>query len=262
MEFVDIAQMLNNFDVELYLTLIISALIYIPLYVLKGIALMKMAKKKNCKNTFLAWIPILSTFYMGEINGKTNFFNKKVKHFGIYASIAEILAVCAGMAFIILIDMVLPYYNFNLQIFQNVPQNLLWITDNYTLLVVLSNVVLIGYYLLKIPVLATLIRDFYPRNYFFMALFSIILPVEGLVLFAIRNNQPIDYEVYVNKMREEYIRRQQTFNNPNFYNQYNPFDNTNNQNTNSNANQNNQTPPDDPFSEFDNKKDKNNSGKG
>ena len=72
----------------------IAMVLYLVLYAFKAIALLKMAK--TCGKEKLIWcafVPIASTYLMGEVSGGLQMGNVKIKHIGLYAMIAEIV-VC------------------------------------------------------------------------------------------------------------------------------------------------------------------------
>ena len=56
-----------------------------------------------------------------------------------------------------------------------------------------------------------LFRKYYARSPFLMTFLCAVLPVRGFVLFAVRNNTPVDYEAYMRRRMEEYARSQQPY---------------------------------------------------
>ena len=54
-------------------------------------------------------------------------------------------------------------------------------------------------------------RKYAARNAGIFTVFSVFFPIKGALIFAVRNNIPVDYESYIRRQREEYYRRQQQY---------------------------------------------------
>ena len=52
-------------------------------------------------------------------------------------------------------------------------------------------------------------RKYYARSPFLMTFLCAVLPLRGFVIFAVRNNSPVDYNAWMNQRMQEYARRQQ-----------------------------------------------------
>jgi hypothetical protein len=66
-----------------------------------------------------------------------------------------------------------------------------------------------------------LCKKYAPKNYMVLSILVLFIPVARfIVIFALRNRQPIDYEAYMRARREAYIRSQQQY-----YNRQNPYGN-------------------------------------
>ena len=52
-------------------------------------------------------------------------------------------------------------------------------------------------------------RKYYARSPFIMMFLSALLPFRGFVIFAVRNNTPVDYDAWMRQRMEEFSRRQQ-----------------------------------------------------
>ena len=52
-------------------------------------------------------------------------------------------------------------------------------------------------------------RKYYARSPFIMMFLSALFPFRGIVIFAVRNNAPVDYDAWMRRKMEEFNRRQQ-----------------------------------------------------
>ena len=87
---VQVAYGLNTLPV--YLTCILSAVIFIILYVFKAIGLSTMAKKRGMdKKVWAAFVPFASTWLIGELAGPVRVGKSKFAYFGLLAMFTEIL---------------------------------------------------------------------------------------------------------------------------------------------------------------------------
>lgn len=76
--------------------LIVSLCLYAVIYVFKAIALSTMAKNAGKdKLVWCAFVPVASTYLMGELAGDTRFFNHTFKKIGLIAMITEIVVILA-----------------------------------------------------------------------------------------------------------------------------------------------------------------------
>ena len=67
----------------LFTALGIGGGIRLVLFVLQGFGLYAMAKKREMKNKWLAFVPLASVWYMGKLAGACDGFGKKMKRPGL-----------------------------------------------------------------------------------------------------------------------------------------------------------------------------------
>ena len=96
--------MLSAFSTE-YTVLLIGAIVYsllnfCALFILQGIGLFTMAKRRKMQKKWLAFIPFANVYYMGKLVGECGFFGHKMKNAGLYAMIAQIVSVLFSCAYI------------------------------------------------------------------------------------------------------------------------------------------------------------------
>ncbi len=247
-----------------------GAAFWLVLFILQGIGIYTMAKRQGLKHKWLAFLPFGNIAYMGKLAGECGFFGHKMKNAAIYAMIAQIVASILAILCILAqcylcvnytlspleVEGQLGIYEWNglagfgvtVKKFYNIGSSVLMIVGLISQLLML--VLLIGLY-----------KKYTPKNYFMLSTLTILAAVpvfplglasmaRFIIVFKVRKREPIDFEAYVRKQQEEFIRRQQqyyqTYGNP--YNRPpyngNPYG--------MGGYQNNPTPPkqEEPFGEF------------
>ena len=237
-------------------------------YALRSIGLFVMAKKKNLKCAYLAWIPFAWIYVAGKLCGANRIFGFRVKNFTLILTIvfciAEVITLTTTlMAYIPLAGYVLQGGD-SAQIFYSISSQYAPIESNFTkyefiaglylrdftfaygevvikllaILNVISMVIEIFYLVFLFTMYFHLFRTYWPQHYFSAFIFSFfgLFPV---FVFALRNKKPVNYEEFIKARYGDYARR----NNP-YYND--PFlHGPNGQNGGQNHENTN------PFSEFD-----------
>lgn len=233
-------------------------------FVLQAIALYTIASRAGYKLKWLAFVPVVSTYYIGVCAQKNKVFNKvDTRIIGLVAAILELLLLggsavyysavrclaAAGCLDIKFNEMT----NFIDVSVVGVPDGLNWavwcLEYLYDYILSWFNLV---FMVAQVLLLSAFFQTYASRRYFVFTLVSVIVPVQGIIFFVIRNNKGLSYREF---MRAEQERRYRTYQqyqqqNPNPYNQ-NPYShNTNTGNPPYDDGQPRQSPPEDPFSEF------------
>ena len=193
---------------------------WLALFVLQGVGLFVMGKRREMKNKWLAFVPFVNIYYMGKLAGECGFFGHKMKNAGLYAMIAQMLGTLFTCTYILAEcylylkhgapqygadAMSTPYWTgltgFSLALskFYDYGGFILSILSLVTQLLLL--VVILGLY-----------KKYQPRNYMVFSMLSVFIPLSRfIIVFAFRNRPAINYEDYVRAQREEYIRRRQQY---------------------------------------------------
>lgn len=199
---------------ELYIMFGVAGGAYLICLVVGGLALFTMAERAKVKHSWLGFIPFANTYYAGKITGEIPFFGKKMKRAGLYAMIAEIVyCMCEIMSIITSVLIASPeYYETNylegggstltLNL-ERVPQGIRWMADASTWFSIISIVANLVMIVFLCAVYSGLYRKYSPRNGFALTVFSVLLPIRAFLLFAVRNNQPVDYDEYMKKRIEQ-----------------------------------------------------------
>ena len=203
----------SNVVLSCYLFSALGALaIYLILLVFGGIGLSKLAKKQGLKHRWMAFLPFFNTYYAGKLAGETQFFGQKMKRVGLYAMISEILYVGLQL-FVLVADIIsfFPQYR-TLEITDGVIEGVdndampAWIEPAVTY----GNLVAYLLWFFVIVFLCVLyvafFRKYYARGPILLAFLSTIFPFRGITIFAVRNNAPVDYNDYIRRRTQAYMR--------------------------------------------------------
>ena len=239
---------------SMYAGVFVGLGIFLITLIFGGIGLYKIAQKAGIAHPWLGFLPFVNTWYVGKIAGEANFFGQKMKRAGLYAMLLEIFyAILLGFSTVLQFLLMRPeYFTINYDTVGGVsvpyvefdatlmPQASKWIyyADLYT-----SNIAYVLRFLVIVFLIVTFMafyRKYYAKGPVIMSILSSLLPFRGFVLFAVRNNAPVDYQAYLRRRAEEYARRNAPYGG---YGQggYGGY---------GSASSGGNTPQDDPFTEF------------
>ncbi len=232
--------------------IILGLILWTVMFSLQGAGLYEMAKRRNLKNKWLAFVPFANICYMGKLAGECGFFGHKMKNAGLYAMIAQILSTCLACAYI--------FSEWYLYSRHGAPQQSdaltsapLWtglsgfslkVSKLYDISMQLFMIFSLISQLLLLVLVMGLYKKYEPKNYMSISMLTLFIPAARFVtVFVLRKNRAVDYEAYMRARREEYFRRQQQYRGGAPYGQ-NPY--------NQPYGQNPYTPPkqENPFEEF------------
>lgn len=275
-EYSNIARYFVNTDTW-YVKYIVGGLCFLIVFAFQAVGLFIIAGREGYKNRWMAFVPFLNTYYIGVCGQKNRTFKSvDTKIFALIAAILEALLV-VGYVVNDIAWMYLKSYNlieyvnepngYGLswtieQLSQNVDQypELLWAKWCFNSLDFILSAMELAFLVMQVFVLSAFFQTFAARRYMLFTITSILFPVQGILIFILRNNRGMNYREYVRKEQErqyrmyQQYRQQQNFDqNPYNQNPYskNPYDG--NYGENSGTNGNNAArggTPDDPFSEF------------
>lgn len=207
--------------------LIVAAALYIVCLIFGGVGLSTMAKKRGLKNGWLAFIPFANTYYSGKFAEDCNLFGKKIKHIGLICMLAEIAFVLMSV-FTLVVSLMIKsnpafYTEKVVDVVEADATYTLFEIDTTKLTGIMRSLALASSVVSTVAgvwsfvllfffcvLYNSLFRKYYARSPFLMTFLCAILPCRGFVLFAVRNNTPIDYNEYMRKRMEEERRRYQS----------------------------------------------------
>ncbi len=201
------------------LTIALAGGIWLAFFILQGVGVYTMAKRRGMKRKGLAFVPFANIWYIGKLAGECNVFGQKMKRAGLYAMLAQIVTtvVCAlavaAEIFLFLSEGVplfddLGFYWTDLSGFTDTVYKFYNISDY-----ILSIFQLI-YEILMLILLFGLYKKYYPKNYLVLGMLSLFIPLSRFVIvFVLRNRNAVDYDAYMRARREAYMRQQQQYRN-------------------------------------------------
>ena len=186
--------------------------VYLILVVFGGIGLNKLAKKQGLKHRWMAFLPFLNTYYAGKLAGETQFFGQKMKRVGLYAMISEILYVALQLfVFAAVIISYFPEYR-TLEVSDGVMTGAAneampsWIEPAVTYGNLVAYLLWFFVIVFFCVLFVAFFRKYYARGPILLAFLSAVLPFRGFTIFAVRNNAPVDYNDYIRRRTQAYMR--------------------------------------------------------
>ena len=203
----------SNVVLSYYLFAALGALgVYVILLIFGGIGLSKLAKKQGLKHRWMGFLPFFNTYYAGKLAGETQFFGQKMKRIGLYAMLTEILYVVLQL-FLMIATVIsyFPQYR-TLEVDEGVMTGIAnsnmpaWLEPT----ILYGNLVayLIWFFVIIFfcVLFIAFFRKYYARGPILLAVLSAVLPFRGITIFAVRNNAPVDYNDYIRRRTQAYMR--------------------------------------------------------
>ncbi len=224
---------------QIFITVGIMLAIMLALYVLMGIGLMTMAKKREMKNSYLAFIPFARYYLMGKLIGKVNFFGKPLKNIGVLAVVTSactfaVMAIYYIASYLPILSAVFKGATVTIETttegtyYSGFTFNSEAIKNAFNITISISSILhtifdLVNFFVM-LELFIELFKKYSPERYFLFSFVAVLTSLGGVFVFALRNKKAVDYNEYIKekfmKMRGDYI------------------------------NVSRQAPPDDPFREF------------
>lgn len=249
-----------------YWAFILALIVYAVFYTFKAIGLSTMAKKRGMKKyVWCAFVPFASTWLIGKLAGPVRVGKTKIEFFGLLSMIAEIcLCVCYALNYFPLAyAFANNLYGIEVSSENNVVSYGLQFSTEFQSFVTVMNIAYIAEYIFMIIYVVLCVflymgffRAYAPQSYIWLDILCLFLPVVGILAFAFRNRDFVDYEKYMQARMEQIRRMQQAqYGRPPYGGPYggNPYGNPYGGQP---YGQNGQAPygpsekPDDPFGEF------------
>lgn len=235
--------------------------VWLILFILQGVGLYTMAKKKGLQKCGLAFVPFANIWLMGKMAGKCDLFGHPIKRAGLYTMILQILVTivsgaCVAAEMYLYIAHGQPQFTPS-----DVLQTPYWGLTGFARVV--EEFYAIGDFIYSIPallykvflmiLLMGLLKQYSPKNYATLAFLTLFVPeARFITMFALRKRKAIDFEEYMRARREAYFRQRQQYQNT-YGNTYgNPYRNPYGNGGYRYGEQNErQASPEEPFPEFD-----------
>ena len=205
--------------------------LWLAFFILQGFGIYAMAKRVGLKKKSLAFVPFVNIWYIGKLAGECNFFGQRMKRAGVYAMIAQILATA-----LCILSISSEQYLFAIHKMRGLDFALtdmgyswdrslvgfdLYVLKFYEISGYLLPIFQLFFEIFIVVLMMALCKKYAPKNYMMLGILVLFVPVSRfIIIFVLRNRQPIDYDAYMRARHEAYMRAQQQY-----YNQQNPYGN-------------------------------------
>jgi hypothetical protein len=206
--------------------------------VFKALALYTIAKREGYDKKWMAFVPVLNTYYIGKVSDKNRIFNMPSKVVGLVAAILEGIIVVSYIIYLsalfVLADngcLGFSVYTMMGTQFSSVDGFEIGgtLTDDLNWAVIVFNffdslivsIINLAYYAFEIMLLVVFFQTYSSRHYVMFTIFSIIFPLSSILMFVVRNNSAKNYRQYIREQQERQYRAYQEYNRRNMNNPYN-----------------------------------------
>ncbi|MBO5328178.1 MAG: hypothetical protein J6B04_03300, partial [Clostridia bacterium] len=213
-------------------------------FVFQAIALTVIAKREGYKNRWMAFVPFLSTYYIGVCAQKNKVFKFDTKKVALITAIIEVVLAAAFIVYFVAeyyiwdyisFSKVYPYENFMPDFYYlqysgivGQPVSLDWAAYIYKYSDPVLLILDFAYTVLHIFLLFSFFKTYAPRKHMLFAILSVFFPIKGVLFYVVRKNKAVNFMEYVRAEQErQYRNRQQYYNS--FYAGRNPYSNYENQ---------------------------------
>lgn len=261
-EYATIALQFVNSD-TLYVPLIVGCICFLLVFTFQAVGLFVIAGREGYAHRWMAFLPFFNTYYIGVCAQKNRVFKSvDTRTFSLIAAILEAVLFAGYVVYYVAVFKLFAADCFLFNVTENiygqqfityelgpVPVDLAWAAWCNTFLYdfILSWLDLI-FMFLQVIILLSFFQTYSARRYFLFTIVSALFPVQGILVFILRNNRGKDYREFLrNEQIHQYRMYQQ-------YSQQNPYQNQYEQDpyNDYSPEQNNSKPnaPEDPFSDF------------
>lgn len=245
MDFINLFQKMfsvNNLlgnNMPLYAVALSAVGVYLLLFLLEGIGLYQMAAKQNVNHRWQAFVPFANTYLIGRLAGVCPFWGKNIKRIHVWLLLTEIVAFLFSASYFTfqLLAMYTTTFSevqyFTTEVISGIEIQSIHFSNAgleafNNVMPLVTNLFDIVYFFFLIIALVNLFRKYSARRGLTITMWCVIgevfvgVPLQGIFLFAMRNNKPVDYAEYIKRKQAEFIRQQQAYRNQNPMN--NPYD--------------------------------------
>lgn len=229
--------------------MIYAAVGFLVVFVFQAIALYTIASRNGLKHKWMAFVPFLSTYYIGVCSQKNKalWFDSKI--IGIIAASVEFV-LCAGwvmhyvghhfaepyMEWVDILDIqsYLSYFSYFGDVgeidlpqvlrvdWSRIPYELYWAGFCCETLQEILFFVNYAYSFIMVMLLVAFFQTYMPSRYVLFTILSVIFPIKGIFFFIMRKNRGKSYNEYVMREQERRYRMYRQF-----YTQNNPYNQPN-----------------------------------
>lgn len=223
MDFFYYADLLWQFPTApLWSQMLVGALCFAIVYVLQAFGLYTIACKNGYNLKWMAFIPFFNTFYIGYVSRKNRCFKwLSTTVLAIIVTVVEIFLVAGYVLLTVATQQVkdfIPTETFygttvraGLIRLDTLPQSLYWAGWVDSHLIDIISPVYFVFRIAKLFLLITFFQTYAARRYFIFSIFSVLFPIQGIIIFVVRNNKGLNYQDYIRAEQERRYRMYQQY---------------------------------------------------
>ncbi len=220
------ALMFYNDDVNtiLFYSVIIGLVSFAVMYGFKAATLYTIAKNNDYKNGWMAFVPFLNTYYIGVVSQKNKIFGAKPVYFSLALAMTQhdLLTIQTTSQIIYGETVTLPI---GLEPLTTIPDALFWaywVAKNLRSAVITW--VEFIYILLQVSVVLCFFKTYSPKYYFILAIVSVVLPIQAIMMFTVRRGKATNYLDYIRATQAARYRYYQQYSSGKTYSyNYDPY---------------------------------------
>lgn len=240
-EYAHVARMFVNSN-SWWVPFLVGGLCFAIVYAFQSVGLFIIAGREGYSRRWMAFVPFLNTYYIGVCGQKNRTFKSiDTKTIAIAAAVLELLLAVGyvvywvaffklGEANCLVETTELSVYGYvtQIELADAIPASLAWAgwcfsyLESYVL-----NIVDLVFLVCQVFVLSAFFQTYAARRYMLFTITSILFPIQGILIFFLRNNKGMNYREFMRMEQERQYRiyqqyRQQNNSGQDPYNQ-NPY---------------------------------------
>lgn len=225
----EVAFMSDVYKRYMWAYLAIGGCVFAVIYILRAVALYTIAVREGFKNRWMAFVPFFSTYYIGVVSEKNTVFRVKAKYVSLAAAVIEVIYCALAILYYVAMYLVfkggyakpvyetMVYFGKQMEVLTGydlgeLPANLSWadwVFSNFSDYIL--SWVQLAYVILNVFLLISFFRTYASPRYVLFSVLSILFPIGGIFMFAVRNNRGKNYVEYLKEQRQRQYRMYQEY---------------------------------------------------
>lgn len=204
--------------------MLVGGLCFALVYVFQAVGLYTIACNNGYKHKWMAFLPFLNTFYIGYVAQKNRCFRwLNTITLAIIVAVFEFVLVAGYIVQTIGSYLVRDYVEYTTETIYgltvsiksgysaSLPSSLVWASWVDWYLTEILSWVHVVFEVAKLFLLVTFFQTYSARRYFLFSIFSVIFPIQGIIIFVVRNNKGLNYQEYLRAEQERRYRMYQQY---------------------------------------------------
>lgn len=225
-DFFEYSSLVEYFNVnKLWVDFLVGGLCFAIVFIFQSVGLFTIAAHEGYKHKWMAFIPFLNTYYMGVCAQKNKFYNFDARKIALVVMIAEIIMFAGYVFYYSCCNIVFTHdwlkstptddqflgMTVNTQEYIG-PERYAWMgwVTLHLATYVLSPLELV-FIILQTALLICFFQTYAANRYVLFTIASLIFPIQGILIFVVRNNAGMNYREYIRRQQERQYRIYQQY---------------------------------------------------